>query len=182
MTPEYRYLGNVLRLIGKNEPKKTWVLKCPTHTICAHDLLKVFPDARLVFMHRDPAAVVSSISSMVYKLRCLSEGEKTRPERCGEQMLDNLDYAIRRLLDVRAQHSDNFMDVRYTDFIADPVKGVRAVYARFDIPFTSATAAGIAGWFRDNPPGKHGSHRYTPEDFGLTADGIRRRFDYYRDY
>jgi hypothetical protein len=32
-----------------------------------------------------------------------------------------------------------------------------------------------------NPRHKHGVHRYEPEDFGLTAKMIRRRFEKYID-
>jgi hypothetical protein len=30
-------------------------------------------------------------------------------------------------------------------------------------------------WLADHPSDKHGKHRYELSDFGLTADGVRRR-------
>jgi hypothetical protein len=182
MTQDYRYFADVLRVIGANEPQKTWVLKCPSHSISADKLLNVFPDARLIFLHRDPASVVPSISSMVYKLRTMTEGEKTRPERCGEQMLNNLDYAMKRLLAVRDQRPENFMNLRFVDFMADPVGSIKNIYDRFGLEWQEATAESMRGWLRDNPAGKHGSHQYAPEDFGLTREKIHERFDYYHDY
>lgn len=182
MRREYAYYADVLRLIGAHEPQKTWLLKCPHHSVCADALLAEFPDARLIFLHRDPASVVPSISSMVYRLRSLTEGDQTRPQRCGEQMLGHLEYALQRLLQVRAQHPQNFMDLRFTDFMADPMQAVRSIYARFDLELADETEARMQNWQATNPQGKHGSHRYTPEDFGLSRKHIHERFAGYADY
>ena len=182
MRREYAYYADVLRLIGAHEPHKTWLLKCPHHSICADALLAEFPNARLIFLHRDPASVVPSISSMVYRLRSLTEGEQTRPERCGEQMLDHLEYALQRLRQVRAAHPQNFMDLRFGDFMADPLRAVRSIYARFDLSLSEEAAGRMQRWLADNPQGKHGQHRYTPEDFGLSRERIHERFAGYDDY
>ena len=182
MRREYAYYADVLRLIGANEAHKTWLLKCPHHSICADALLAQFPDARLVFLHRDPASVVPSISSMVYRLRSLTEGDQTRPERCGEQMLGHLEFAMQRLWKTRERHPRNFMDLRFAEFMSAPLQAVRRIYARFDLQLDDATAERMQHWLADNPDGKHGKHRYTPEDFGLSRERIHERFAGYDAY
>jgi hypothetical protein len=182
MTPEYQYYANALKLIGSNDADKTWLLKCPHHSISADKLLQVFPDARLIFLHRDPVSVVPSIVSMVYRLRMSTEGSKTRPERCGQQMLNNMDFAMQRLRRVRAEHPENFVDLRFGDLMTDPIAAMSRLYDQFGMELSEATVVQMRGWLAANPQGKHGSHRYTPEDFGLSAAMIRERFHDYNDY
>jgi hypothetical protein len=182
MTPEYRHYADALRLIGANEPHKTWLLKCPHHCISADKLLAVFPDAKLVFLHRDPVSVVPSISSMVYRLRRNTEGGETRAERCGEQLLAHMESALRRLLAVRRDHPDSFVDLRFVDLMRDPVGSIAAIYDHFRLTLTGETMAGMQDWLAANPRGKHGEHRHGPGDFGLSAEQIRERFHGYHGY
>lgn len=182
MTPEYRYYADALRLIGANDADKTWLLKCPHHCISTDALLRVFPDARLIFLHRDPVSVVSSISSMVFRLRRSTEGEQARAERCGEQMLGHMDNALRKLLKVREQNPQRFVDLRFSDFMADPIQSLARVCDRIGMALDAPTVDRMRHWLSANPAGKHGRNRYSPEDFGLTAAGIRERFHYYTDF
>jgi hypothetical protein len=39
----------------------------------------------------------------------------------------------------------------------------------------------MEAWSRENRPGAHGVHRYTPEQFGLDAEGLRKQFEFYTD-
>jgi hypothetical protein len=37
----------------------------------------------------------------------------------------------------------------------------------------------VQQWIDAHPRDAHGSHRYTPEEFGLDSDRLRARFDFY---
>jgi hypothetical protein len=39
-----------------------------------------------------------------------------------------------------------------------------------------------ASLHRRHPPGKHGIHRYTPEEFGVVPDRVRKAFHEYIQY
>ncbi len=68
-TPAYRHMANLLRLIGWSQQESSlrpWILKTPQHMLDLPALLKVFPDARLIFTHRDPRAVVGSAASLAW--------------------------------------------------------------------------------------------------------------------
>ena len=43
-----------LQLIGLNDPEKRWVLKNPSHMTALDALMTVYPDALIVYTHRDP--------------------------------------------------------------------------------------------------------------------------------
>jgi hypothetical protein len=41
----------------------------------------------------------------------------------------------------------------------------------------------IEKWLKENPRHKHGVHKYSPEDFGLTQADIENRFSrYFNEY
>jgi Sulfotransferase family len=46
-----------------------WVLKCPDHVFALAAIREVYPDARLVFVHRDPLAVLLSVARLTETLR-----------------------------------------------------------------------------------------------------------------
>ena len=65
--PAYRHMANLLRLVGWSQQVSSirpWILKTPQHMLDLPALLEVFPDARLIFTHRDPLRVVGSATSL----------------------------------------------------------------------------------------------------------------------
>jgi hypothetical protein len=71
--------------------------------------------------------------------------------------------------------------VDYREIVANPLDAVVGVYERFDIDLDEQTYRAMQDWVDSNPPGLHGDHRYSAEEFGLTAGDIREQFDAYLD-
>lgn len=46
-----------------------WVLKSPDHVLALEALGATYPDARIVFMHRDPLKVLPSVARLTAVLR-----------------------------------------------------------------------------------------------------------------
>jgi hypothetical protein len=46
-----------------------WVLKCPEHVFALRAIRTVYPDARLIFVHRDPVKVLLSVAHLTEVLR-----------------------------------------------------------------------------------------------------------------
>jgi hypothetical protein len=44
---------------------------------------------------------------------------------------------------------------------------------------TDAGAAAMKAFIADNPKGKHGVHSYTPEEYGIDPDEVRRDMSAY---
>jgi hypothetical protein len=72
-----------------------------------------------------------------------------------------------------------FFDVSYHDMIANPVRTVERIYNRFGLRMKASHGQAISEWLAGNPPTKHGTHKYSSEEFGLEAESINRQF---RDY
>jgi hypothetical protein len=106
--------------------------------------------------------------------------EELDPARLGSANLDLVATGMDRLLAEReASRDDAIHDVYYDDLVADPVGTVRGVHERFGLPFDAEYAARLAAFVRDNPQHKHGQHRYSAEDFGLSDTAVLERFRAY---
>ena len=53
-----------LQLVGLNDPEKRWVLKNPSHMTALDALMAVYPDALIVYTHRDPVVCIASSCSL----------------------------------------------------------------------------------------------------------------------
>jgi len=179
--PSYEYHRHFLEHLQSRYMNERWVLKSPVHLRTLDALLDEYPDARLIFTHRDPAKTIPSLASLIYTIRGIVT-DSVDAEAIGREQFhwwaDSLDVAMA----VRAKHSDKadqFIDIRFEDFIADPVASVGGAYERLDMPWSESIEQRMRTFLAEHPRGKHGSHRYELDDFGLELPEIRRRFGEY---
>jgi hypothetical protein len=81
----------------------------------------------------------------------------------------------------RALGENRFLDISQRQIGADPVGTVEQIYAFAGLELRDEVRRAIEEWAPDNQPGSRGAHGNRAEDFGLTADGIRRAFGEYLD-
>jgi hypothetical protein len=180
LTGTYTRHRHVLQLIGMTSPEKRWVLKNPGHLFSLDALMAVYPDALVVQTHRDPRSVIASVSSLTSKA---AGGNSTvfAGEVVGRSSLELWASAAERFLAARSSYDPaQFVDVRYDDFVADPVGTVERVYDAFRLPlddeaWDALTAADDVSHRGDRRP----DHRYSLEEFGLTSDQVTDRFAAY---
>jgi hypothetical protein len=64
MAPAYAQHRSALQALQSAQPTERWVLKTPNHLWDLDALRAAYPDARIVWTHRDPAPVVTSLASL----------------------------------------------------------------------------------------------------------------------
>ena len=64
MAPAYAQHRLALQTLQSRQPTERWVLKTPYHLWHLDALLAAYPDARIVWTHRDPGPVVTSLASL----------------------------------------------------------------------------------------------------------------------
>ncbi|MFC4905722.1 sulfotransferase family protein [Actinomadura gamaensis] len=176
-TPAYRRHRRLLQLIGLNDPGRRWVLKNPSHLFALDALFAVYPDALVVQTHRDPGTAMASMCSLAAHA---TDGwsELFRGEVIGRDQLDLWARGLRAFRAERARHDPSrFFDVRYEDFVRDPLGTVEAIYARFGLPLTGEAREAMKHLHTESSEGRaRPSHRYTLTDFGLTPEQVEARF------
>ncbi|MEJ6011679.1 sulfotransferase [Novosphingobium aquae] len=177
----YAHFERVLRLVGSNEPDKRWLLKNPGHIESLDALFAQFPDARVIQTHRDPAKAIPSLCALLIGNHALFE-EGRIEERAWQMGLAETEKwarAIGRAEPVREAHASQVLDVIHTDFHRDPMGTVEQVYAFAGLELSDKVRADMAVRIEEKPELAHGPHRYSLEDFGLSAGLVREIFGDY---
>ncbi|HKJ25165.1 MAG TPA: sulfotransferase [Myxococcota bacterium] len=179
MRPAYALHRDALRWIGSTSPGRPWVLKYPAHMRNLDALLAVYPDARFVMTHRDPAEVIPSVCSLVTGWRGIHE-DVLDFEAVGRWQLELYASWVENAMRVRERlGEERFCDLHFHELVKDPIAAMGRLYDRFGLPLSEAAEAGMADWYREHPQGRHGGHRYRAEDYGLSEQAILDRFSRY---
>jgi hypothetical protein len=179
LTSTYAYHRRVVKLLGSQRPPDLWLFKAPHHKFHLEAFLSAYPDARLVMTHRDPAKVVPSYTSLVSSIMPATAGERDL-RRLGREICDHLRIGMEHAVEQRSRiGEDRFLDVHHVDLVDDPKGTVRRIYEWLDLELTPPVEQTILDWQEANRKGSKGTHRYTAEQFGLTAGEIRANYDFY---
>lgn len=176
-TDAYRRHRRNLQLIGLNDAGRRWVLKNPSHLFALDALLDVYPDALIVQTHRSPRTAMASMCSLAAHATA-GWSDVFAGATIGRDQLDLWSRGLDRFRAERARHDPaQFADVYYDDFVRDPIGTVEGVYTRFGLPFTDEARTAMTELHNASATGAaKPAHRYSLEDFGLTASQIDDRF------
>ena len=178
-TASYRWLADVLRLIGLGDSRR-WLLKNPTDLFSLREVLAVFPDAMVVQTHRDPVKAIPSISNLIFAARRVFSGDKADPLEVGRREQALWAEALERAHRVRQETPGHYFDVEFRDFTADQLGTIRAIYDHFGLTLTPATEQAMRRWLDAHPRRGHAGASYKAEDFGLSEGGLRELYAPYR--
>jgi len=183
-TPAYEYMARLLKLIGwarGDDDTRPWVLKTPQHMLDLPALLKVFPDARLIFTHREPRAVVGSSCSLVWN-QMIIHSNSTDPQEIGREWLRKTDLQIKRMRRARLQIPESQrIDLRYEDMDRDWRGVMRKVYDFLGMDIDPALPS-MARYIENSSREMYRHpHRYTLPAFGLDAEDVGAQFRSYTE-
>ncbi len=171
---DYRYLKQVYQVLQYGRPRRRWVLKSPMHLENLDALRTVFPDATIVWCHRDPVTVVASFCSLIEHGMAVS----TRPldlAGIGATWLGLLSRAMTRGLAARAAiPAEQLVDAPYSWLGSDPATGAPKLYAAVGAPWTEADAARLPAAVA-RPKGTR-KHTYDLSRYGLTRAEVESSF------
>lgn len=177
----YNYVKTWVQVVSSTyRPESHWVLKTPSHTFFLPTVAETFPDANMVFLHRDPRRVVASsckmnIVSMMHRL----DFGKVEPHLHGERVLHALKLGTEQI----AQFADGdnpvgrrAYHVVYEDFVADPLGMAEKIYDHFGYEMTDDVRQSMQAYLGRNRQHKHGKPNYSLEEFGLTNEIVDATF------
>ena len=175
----HHYYRRLLQLLGAHCRGNHWVFKAPRHLPGLAGLLAVFPEARIVQTHRDPVAVLPSLCSLCEILRGAASDAVDKPA-IGAHWHVRLKAIFEQATAVRATAAEGqILDIQYADLVVDPIATVQHIYAHHGYEFTEPFEAAMRQWLAANRQHKHGAHRYTLEEYGLSEAQGREDFSDY---
>lgn len=177
----YEYYYKCVQLIGMNDPDKRWLLKNPGHIENLDLLFAVYPDAKVIQTHRDPAKAIPSLVSLLMNLHPIFE-EGRYDQRAENMLVREVDVwsdAVRRCDKVRESHPGQVLDVAHADFHRDPMGVLERIYQFIDMDIPDDTRAAMAQRIEEKPELARGAHRYSILDYGMTEEQAREPFGDY---
>ncbi|MFC9681248.1 sulfotransferase family protein [Streptomyces sp. NPDC056948] len=173
-TADYRYLKQVYQVLQYGRPRRRWMLKSPMHLENLDALRTVFPDATIVWCHRDPVTVVASFCSLIEHGMAVSS-RPIDPAGIGATWLELLSRAMTRGLAARAAvPPEQLVDAPYSWLGADPATGAPKLHAAVGAPWTEADAARLPAAVA-RPEGTR-RHTYDLSRYGLTRAEVESAF------
>jgi Sulfotransferase family len=175
-----RFLQHLQRQAGRTG---RWVLKCPDHVFALAAIREVYPDARLVFVHRDPLAVLVSVARLTGVLRRPFTRHIDKIE-IGREDSDRWLTASELMIAAaeRQPFAEPIFHVHYADLARDPLAMVAAIYRHFGIELAPPAADAIRRLVSLTPNGGYGARRYHFAENGLDAARERERYARYTEH
>jgi hypothetical protein len=145
-----------------------WVLKCPDHIFALGALRAVYPDAGVVFVHRDPLAVLPSVAKLTEVLRRPFTRSVDKLE-IGRQDSDRWLAATELMIEAADEErfAEPILHIHYLNLVTDPLETVATLYRHFGRPFDPHAAARISRLVEAKPNGGYGTRRSHLEEYGL---------------
>ncbi len=179
MTKSYAEHKVVLKhLQWASDGSPTWLLKSPFHLFHLEDLVNSYPDARLIWLHRDPIDVLPSWCSLATSVCAISSGMDASSE-LGDLWCKTWAIGIDRALSARRRIRCPVLDVT----LFGPSNRLENVVANIlnwlEVPESTRTSELIAK-IRSQ---RFREHVYSLESFHLTEDLIHEQYgSYYRQF
>lgn len=180
MCSTYEYQKRYLQVLQSTAPG-TWSLKMPSHSVHIDALLEVFPDARLIWAHRDPYRATGSLANL-WKLPTglVLDPDAVDLEAMGRNAMEQMRYHVERPLRARDRIGDDrFFHMYYHEMMTDPLDVMRRIYSWAGDELTAETEAGMRSWLAEHPQGLLGVNSYSLDQYGLTVEMLKPTFAEY---
>lgn len=173
----FRFHKRFLQHLDAQMPGRHWVLKSPDHVFALDAIHAVYPDAQIVFLHRDPLSVLASCAKLVERLRRPFTRRIDRAE-IGRQVSARLAEGADRMMRAAARYP-RALHLQYGDVISRPVETVRLLYRHCGRSLGAEAEARMTAFLmRPRPRNGRG---YSMAEFALDAASLRERFSRYAD-
>jgi hypothetical protein len=153
------------------------MLKSPDHLFTMAAIKAVYPDARFVFVHRDPLSVLPSVAKLTALLRAPFTRRLDRGQ-IGRQVSERWVEGAGLIARESAADSD-ITHVHYRALVEQPLETVESLYDHFGRPFTPWARKRLEDYIVRRPRGGYGVNKYRFDEFGLDAGRLREQFQPY---
>jgi sulfotransferase family protein len=178
MSSAYAYERTVLQVLQSRAPG-TWSLKMPSHAVHIETLLATFPDARIVWAHRDPFKSTASFLRLNYLSRAVL-GADIDIDIVVPNVLGQLKEHIARPLATRRRIGDDrFFDLHYAELMRDPIAVMRSLYRWAGDELADSTESVMRDWLDTHPQDRFGVAPYSLEGSGVTRSDLEPVFAEY---
>jgi hypothetical protein len=172
-----RFLQHLQHQSGDDPKQVQWVLKCPDHVFALDAVRAVYPDARIVFLHRDPLKVLPSVAKLTEILR-QPFTQAQDPAEIGAQVTSRWHQGVEAMMHAAnsTEGAETIHHIHYRDLTSDPLGTIARLYTHFGMPLGDDAVRGITTEVSRETRGGYGRNVYHFGDHGLDAQRERGFF------
>jgi hypothetical protein len=178
---QYRIHKAMLQQFQYKRRKKYWVLK-GFHGFRLKEFFETYPDASLVWLHRDPVQVAASRTMMMADIIDGIVGPiDLKAEARAHLAMTRA--SIANTMSNPLIDDPRILHIRYTDFVADPVGTVQRFYDFAGRPFTPVAETAMRDYLKNNRGDRYGKFHYSTKlltDIGENIDALHEEFAPFR--
>jgi len=129
------YLFTIRKFVYRTKKQKL-LLKSPPNTARVEVLRSIFPNAKYVFIHRNPYEVFYSMYHMLknitekfYALQEITDGERERA------IFDYYRFILEKYeKEKKVIPTANLVEIKYEDLLENPLEQIRGIYRKLNLP------------------------------------------------
>ena len=178
----FEFLRDSLKYLqwqGLASADKPWLLKSPNYNGLELEILKVFPDARLIMAHRSPLKTLTSMCKLVQCFRAAYSELQPDLGLIVEHNVLNMEAHLAN----RSAHPElPLLDVRFEDIVGALPAVLQRIYADAGLPLSEPALARMLRWDAENAMHKQGEFKYSLAELGLEEAALRRKMASYFEF
>ena len=176
-----KYLSLVHKAM-KNSGGVRFISKNPCNIFRIKTLMELYPDARFIFIYRNPYSVVESFYRFANEVLPGSELQHLEGGIPREYFARLYKDALHEYMNVRETiKPGNLIEIRYEDFKKKPVEMIRDIYRQFNMPGIKEALPRMESYLGRNKPDGRQPYNIEPETYRLVngyAGDIITRLEY----
>jgi hypothetical protein len=181
----FQWQKTFLKLLQSTQPPRRWLMKGPSHLPYLAEWLDVYPDARIIFTHRDPIVSADSVVSLhgaLYWWRTDHPwGDGSIDEWfIPEERAKIWDGIIERM-ESGAIPTENTAHFQYHEFMIDPIDSIKKLYADLSLTLLPEVEEQMRAYLAERPQEQFGKHRYNSSPKAVIAQE-RKTYARYQNY
>jgi len=179
---QYRLHKAMLQQFQFGRPRKYWVLK-GFHGSRLREFFDTYPDANLLWLHRDPVQVAASRTMMMADILDGIVGPIDLAVET-KKHLEMTRASIANTMTNPMVYDPRILHIPYADFIADPVATVGRCYAFCGRALTTDAEASMRDYLAHNRGDRYGKFRYSTSlltDIGENLEDLHAEFAPFRE-
>lgn len=172
----------MLQSFQYKRPKKYWTLK-GFHNFRLKEFFDTYPDATLIYLHRDPVMVAASSTAMMRDIMLGIVGEIDLVAEA-KANLERVRMSIANTMSNPLIQDSRIMHVRYKDFVSDQIGTVRKYYEFTGRELKPGTEEAMRDYLANNKGDRHGKFEYSTRlltDAGFDIDELNEEFRPFRE-
>ena len=175
----FRFHRRFLQHLDAQAPGRRWILKSPDHVFALDAIRSAYPDANIIFLHRDPLSVVASCVKLTELLRRPFTRHIDRKE-LGRQVTSRLVASANQMTALAGADGGRILHLHYKDVVSAPMDAAAAVYRHCGFAMDDDARLRMQAWL-GRPRGHRPRRRYDLTEFGVDPDSLRESFARYME-